>query len=156
MQGEALAAAVPGVTWQLGLGLLALGILSGMALAYARSTVYTITNRRLVIRFGVAVPMMINIPWDTVASAGLRECADGTGDIALALVPEKRISYWTLWPNVRPWRYSGVQPMIRGVSDPATVAALLAQIVTGESWETGRSPVRDAGPVRTGSMAAAS
>ena len=134
-QGASLAATLPSVTWQVSLGLVALAILSVMALAYARTTVYTITNQRLVIRFGVAVPMMINIPWDAVASAGLRKCSDGTGDIALTLVPEKRMSYLTLWPNVRPWHYGRVQPMIRGVSEPTAVAAKLARVVTGDTWQ---------------------
>jgi hypothetical protein len=156
VQGETLATALLGAGWQLSLGLVALGILSVMALAYARTTVYTITNRRLVIRFGVAVPMMINIPWDSVSSAGLRQCSDGTGDIALTLYPEKRMSYLTLWPNVRPWHYGRVQPMIRGVEDPKAVAAMLAKIVTGETWQQERQSAPAASHVPARGMAAAS
>lgn len=153
-QGETLAAVLPGVAWQLSLGLAALAILSVMALAYARTTVYTITNQRLVIRFGVAVPMMINIPWASVAAADLRRCADGSGDIALTLVPEKRMSYLTLWPNVRPWHYGRVQPMIRGVSNPTAVASKLARVVTGETWQ--QPAAERAAPLSDRGMAAAS
>ena len=34
-----------------------------IAWLYARTTVYTITNRRVVMRFGVALPMTLNLPF---------------------------------------------------------------------------------------------
>ena len=110
-----------------------------MALAYARSTVYTITNQRLVMRGGVAIPMMINIPWDRVQAANLRLCRDGTGDIALQLVADRRVAYWALWPNARPWHFGNVQPMLRGVESPESVADALARTVTGDNWVSAAS-----------------
>ena len=133
-QGADPAGLVSSVLWQLSLAAVALGILSLMALAYARSTVYTITNQRLVMRGGVAIPMMINIPWDRVQAANLRLCRDGTGDIALQLVADRRVAYWALWPNARPWHFGNVQPMLRGVESPESVADALARTVTGDNW----------------------
>ncbi len=134
LQGAEVAALLGSVAWQLGLTCVALGILSLMAFAYARSTVYTVTTRRLVIRGGVAVPMMINIPWESVQSASLRQCRDGTGDIAFQMISGTRMAHWALWPNVRPWHLSKVQPMLRGIEEPDAVARALARTVTGENW----------------------
>mgnify|MGYP001823060630 CR=1 FL=1 len=143
LQGVQAGAALLGAGWQLGLGALALGILSLMAYLYARATIYTLTDRRLVMRIGVAVPMMINIPWETIESADLRDFGDGTGDIALTPVPGKRLSWWALWPNVRPWRYARVQPMLRGIPDAQEVARLLAGAVAATARSEGST-------VRTG------
>jgi hypothetical protein len=137
LQGERAGAALLSTGWQLGLGALALGILSLLAYLYARATIYTLTDRRLVMRIGVAVPMMINIPWETIESADLRDFGDGTGDIALTPIPGKRLSYWALWPNVRPWRYARVQPMLRGIPDAQEVAGLLAGAVAATAQEEG-------------------
>lgn len=129
LSGDGLDAALFSASWQLGLAGATLAILSLMAYLYARSTVYTLTNRRLVIRFGVAVPMMINIPLDTVESAAQRELGNGIGEIVLTLMPGAKVSYWALWPNARPWHYSSVKPMMRCIPQVQDVATRLAGIV---------------------------
>lgn len=129
LSGASVDVALLSASWQLGLAAVTLGILTLMACLYARSTVYTLTNRRLVIRFGVAVPMMINIPLDTVESAALRELDESSGEIALTLIPGTKMSYWALWPNARPWHYSRVKPMLRCIPQAQSVAASLAAIV---------------------------
>ncbi len=138
LAGATLGSALVSVSWQLGLAGATIAILSLMACLYARSTVYTLTDRRLVLRFGVAVPMMINIPLDSVESAALREFGDGSGDIALTPVPGTRISYWALWPNARPWHFSRVKPMLRCVPQAQSVAARLAGLVAPDGVETAR------------------
>jgi hypothetical protein len=120
---------VTGVLWTLAMGTLALGILYLLAYIYARTTVYTLTNRRLVLRFGVALPMMINLPLEKLEAADLVEYGRGTGDIALTLAPGERISYWALWPNARPWHWSRVKPMLRALPAAAEAAELLAREV---------------------------
>jgi hypothetical protein len=91
-------------------------------------------------RFGVAIPMMVNIPLDSVESASLREFGDGSGDIALTPMPGVKMSYWTLWPNARPWHYSRVKPMLRCIPQAQSVAARLAAIAAPDSAATARSP----------------
>lgn len=127
--GRPLAEALQGTLWQGGLALAGVGILWLLAWLYARSTVYTVTNRRIVIRFGVAIPLMINIPLDKVESADLQQYDDGRGNILLHTRSEARISYWSLWPHVRSWHFAEVQPMLRGIENPAAVAATLAAAV---------------------------
>jgi hypothetical protein len=122
-----------GAGWQLGLGLLAMGILAVLARAYARTTVYTLTDKRLVMRFGVALPMMVNLPLEIVTSADLRGFKDGSGDIILTVDPKKKMSYMMLWPNLRSWRFSPVQPALRSLADAQSVAAALASVVDASS-----------------------
>jgi len=128
--GQTLAEAVRAGTWQIGLGLTAIAILAALALAYARATVYTLTDKRLVIRFGVAMPMMVNIPLDIIESADLRRYANGSGDILLSVNQRQNLSYFMLWPNVRSWKFRPVQPALRSLRDVDAVAASLAGIVS--------------------------
>jgi hypothetical protein len=104
----------------------AVGILAFMGWLYARMTVYSITNRRLVIRSGVALPVTMNIPFRTISGAALSEHPHGTGDISVALTDENRIAYLMLWPNARPWWVKHAQPMLRAVPDAKRVATILA------------------------------
>ena len=55
---------------------LAIGIALVFAWASARTTVYTITNRRVVMRFGIALPMTLNLPF-TLIALGRGEAACG-------------------------------------------------------------------------------
>jgi hypothetical protein len=104
-----------------------IGLLGLLAWLFARTTVYTITSRRVVIRFGVALPMSVNIPFAQVGSAGLMAWPDGTGDIPLQLTGQGRIAYLHLWPNVRRWRFTRPEPMLRNVPDAERVAGILAR-----------------------------
>lgn len=102
-----------------------IGLLALFAWLIGRTTVYTITNRRIVMRFGIALPMSVNIPFAIVGSAALRPYADGTGDIPLALTGDRKMPYILLWPHARPWRLSRVEPMLRTVPEAAHVAQVL-------------------------------
>lgn len=126
--GSALSALL-GSSWMLGMGLAAIAILTVLAWAYARSTVYTLTNKRLVIRSGVAVPMMVNIPLSTVEAADMREFKDGSGDIILSLDASKRLSYMMIWPNVRSWKFKPVLPALRSLANVKGVAEALGSVV---------------------------
>lgn len=108
-------------------GGLALGILGALAWLFARSTVYTLTNKRVAMRYGVALPMTINIPLRCVDSAGLRVYPNGTGDIPFQLKGPDRFAYLHLWPNARPWRYSKAEPMIRAIPNVEEAAQVIAR-----------------------------
>jgi len=125
-EGGTLVTMVTSAAWLSLGGGLALGVLGGLAWLFARTTVYTLTNKRIAMRYGVALPMTINIPLRCVDSAGLRVYPKGTGDIPFQLKGPDRFAYLHLWPNARPWRYSRAEPMIRavpGVEDAASVIA---------------------------------
>ena len=121
--GEALLHAVPLVL----LGLLGSGIIYLIAWAQARSTIYTLTNKRVAMRIGVALTMTLNLPYVCIGTAQLRPGARGTGTIAFELIGGSRLSYLMTWPHVRPWRFARTQPALRCIPDAAKVAAMFAE-----------------------------
>jgi hypothetical protein len=114
------------------LGCLAVAILSLIAWGYARSTVYTLTDKRLVIRSGIALPATINLPFTRIDGASLKLFSDGTGDIPLAPTEADRVPAVLLWPHMRPWRLRRPEPMLRSVPDAVHVAALLTTALKGQ------------------------
>lgn len=124
-RGEPLTTALPGIVTTLALGAVALGILVALAWATAHVTIYTLTERRLLIRFGIALQITLHLPLGEIVAAGLRLDVDGTGDIPLELREARGVGYAVLWPHVRPWRFRDPEPMLRAVPDAARVAARL-------------------------------
>jgi len=108
-------------------GVIGVALLHLLAWATARSTIYTLTDRRIVLRIGIALPKCINLPLAIIGNVDLRQRMAGTGDLAIKLTSEQRLGYVALWPHSRPWQYSEPQPMLRAVPDIAAVATLLAR-----------------------------
>lgn len=110
---------------------LLVALIWGFALLVGRTTRYTITSRRIVMRIGVALPMTLNLPFAIIESADLRLRSDGTGDLPISLSGRGRIGYIHLWPHARPWHLSHPQPMLRCVPEAGQVAAVLARALGG-------------------------
>ncbi len=108
------------------ISLFALGLLALLAWLCSRTSVYTITSKRVVMRIGVALPTAINIPFAVIGAAGLRANGNGSGDISLMLNSEERLAWSNFWPHVRPWQLTRPQPMLRCISDVHAVADILA------------------------------
>ena len=104
-----------------------LAILHALAWLVERTTVYTVTSARTVMRIGVALPKTIDIPHGIVEGVDLRERADGRGDIALDLGAHSKVAYALLWPHAQPWHLRDPRPMLRGVPDAARIGALIAR-----------------------------
>lgn len=128
-------------------------LLSLFAVLVARTTVYTITNRRVVLRIGVALQKCINLPFGVIGSAEIRPLPAGHGDIVLVPNAAHRLGYAMLWPHARPMRLSRPQPMLRALPDAAKVAEILARAcqavvpITNAEAPVGRplaNPVREA------------
>ncbi len=124
-----------GVARNAGLAAALLGLVALYGWLVARSTIYTLTDRRLVVRFGVALPMTINVPFAKVDAASLRVFADGTGDLSLELRPDQRIAYLAMWPSVRPWRLKHAQPSLRGIPDAGRVAQILSRALAASAQQ---------------------
>jgi hypothetical protein len=138
-------------TWGLGLGVAACSLLILFAWLIGRSTVYTITSKRVVMRYGVALPMTVNYPFALVEGAGLRLHADGTGDIPLAMQKGSRLSYLVMWPHARPWRIGKPEPMMRSIPEADRVARLLARALAAAADQPATATVTATG---TGDLAA--
>jgi hypothetical protein len=131
--GNSTADTVVAALWLLLAAGMAIGILALFAWLVARSTRYTITDRRVVLRFGVAIPMAFNLPFRQIKAAGFRQHGDGSGDIPLKLMSSERISYVVLWPHARPWHFSAAEPMLRAIADPVRVAEILAGALAADA-----------------------
>lgn len=137
--------------WLLLVGAAGCGILAGLAYLYARSTVYTITTKRVVVRSGLALPVTLNLPYARIAGASLGVMRGGTGNIALTIAKPDRLAYLLLWPNTRPLHFLNPQPMLRAIPDAAATARLLAACLAGEPLpaETRARAVKGAGETQT-------
>lgn len=125
--GEAITSAL----WLIVPATSAIAVLAGLAWLFQRAACYTITTRRVLFQFGVALPMTMNIPLGKIAGAALKTYRDQSGNIPLRLNDSSRVSYLLLWPHIRPWRLRMTEPMLNSIPDAAGVAAKLAEALTG-------------------------
>lgn len=109
------------------LGVAAVAILYGLAWLSVRTTLYILTDTRLIMRIGMAIEARINIPLKHVTSANLKPRGGNHGDIALQVGGERLLGYWLLWPHARPWRFARPEPMLRAIPDAENVARMLAE-----------------------------
>lgn len=111
------------------LGLIVCALLLIVAIMQAKSTVYTITNKRVAMRIGAALTMTLNLPFRKIANASLGLRKDGHGSIALELMEDDgaRLSYIMTWPHVRPWHLKQTQPALRCIPEARRVAAILSE-----------------------------
>ncbi len=123
------------------LALIALGLLTLMAWLSARTTIYTLTNKRVVMRIGIVLTVSFNLPLRWLAAAHLKAGNDGCGDIALELKGADRIGYLHLWPHARPWQVSQPQPSLRCLRDANAVGELLRG-----AWRARLAEVGDIAP----------
>lgn len=126
--GEAVTSAL----WLIVPAISSIAVLAGLAWLFRRAACYTITSKRILFQFGVALPMTMNIPLGKIANAALKTYRDGSGDIPLRLSDSDRVSYLLLWPHIRPWRLRVSEPMLNSIPDAAGVAAKLAEALTGQ------------------------
>jgi hypothetical protein len=115
----------------------ALALLLGTAWMSARNTLYTLTNKRVVMRIGIVLTLTFNLPFKRIVGASLKPQGKGTGDIALALHPEDRIGWVHLWPHQRAWYVTQPQPTLRCVPESQQVGELLLNLWRAQS--TGQS-----------------
>jgi hypothetical protein len=151
--GEAPLGALGSAALVTPIALAALAMLCLLAWLNSRTTVYTITNRRVVMRFGAALPKAINIPFGIIEGAALKPLEKGAGDLALSLKAPNKIAFLQLWPHVRPWKVAAPQPTFRAIPNAEAAASILASAMkTSVPIETARAeaPAREVG--RAGSL----
>lgn len=132
-------AAGSAIFWSLLAGGIATAILFVMAWATAKTTVYTITNRRVGMRIGVALTLTLNLPHQWIDSADLRLRKHGAGDIALKMKGDTKLSYLVLWPHAQPWKLNPSVPMLRGLENAPAVAAILGEAAQARIAEVGET-----------------
>lgn len=130
----------------------ALAIVAALAWMTARATIYTVTNRRIIIRCGVVITLAINVPFETIQSVDYRPFRDGTGDFPLSVTGVEGIGYWLLWPHVRPWHFGArCEPMLRSVPEAAEVGQIISDaLATPRSRRAASAAVLDEPELPTG------
>ncbi len=115
------------------LAAIVVGVVEYLARAVSRTTVYALTSKRLVLKIGVVLPMTINLPLRLLQDAGVARFRDGTGQIALTLVPGDRLAYIALWPHCKVFKLNQPSPVLRGLTEPDRVAALLRDAILADA-----------------------
>lgn len=153
MATGSVAAGTVSAAWALTLAVPVLGFLALYARMVARSTRYTVTTRRVVLRIGVALPMTVTIPVDLIETVNLRAEPDGSGDVTLGVLPDRRLSYTVLWPHARPWRFSRPEAALRSVPQAEAVAGVIASMLARQAGqaEISAEPVAEAPAARSAS-----
>jgi hypothetical protein len=131
------------IKWITPLAVISLTSLWILAYLTARTTVYTLTNKRVVMRLGIVLTVTFNLPLKQVASADVRLLDGGFGDITLALQGSDRIAWIHLWPSVRPWRISKPEPTLRAIPNVQEVAVQLRDAWTQKTGFAAH-PISDA------------
>ncbi len=119
------------------IGSAALALLALLAWASARTALFVITSRRVVMKIGIALQVFYNLPFTQIENAALRVDADGAGDIALRLMPGERIGYLHLWPFARPFRYAQPEPSLRGLPKAQEVGDILGRALVAAARARG-------------------
>lgn len=144
------------------LGAVAIGTLWLVARLTARATTYAVTDRRVVLRIGVALPKVVNLPLEELTGAADRRYRDGTGDVAfLPAEGAAGVPFMILWPHARAWRFSPAQPAMRALPDADAAVTVLREAL-GRTVHAGSRDAAAAPPdriavsttVRDGRMAA--
>ncbi len=133
------------------LATVALGLLALTAWFSAKTTVYTLTDRRILMRIGIVLTLTFNLPLRKLAAAAIRPQAGGHGDIALTLSGSDRIAWLNLWPHARPWLLKQPQPSLRCVSGAQKVGELILQAWSAQNTDAMAivgTPAQTPAPVR--------
>lgn len=132
-------AVLQALAWSVPPALGVIGMLALVAWLYAITSVYTITNKRVVIQSGLAFQTTVNLPFSKINSADLATFKDGTGDIEL-LMGGPRLLYSMIWPNVRWLKLKRPIPMMRALPEPQLAADTLGSALAAD--QPAESPVK--------------
>jgi hypothetical protein len=130
---QALASILIGAAFIAALGAAAIATLAGLAYLNARSALYSITNRRMLLRQGIAVPLTLNIPLHYIEAAGVCQFNDGTGDIAMKIGHAQRVAFLINWPHLKPGRFTRPEPSFRALDNAPEAARILSEALAAES-----------------------
>lgn len=154
-QGGGLVQVGGGLVISAVIGLVCLGLLWLIGRAAARATIYTITDRRIVFRVGIALPMVINVPFSVIGSVARAARPDGTEDVELTIVKPALISWIALWPHVRFGSILNPRPVLRALPQGAGAAQLLARALAGQAGTAVQPVAASPGSAQSGAAAIA-
>ena len=125
------ASLVPILVFYLLIWFLASSLLYLLAHFQRASTIYTVTNKRIVLKIGAALPISYNIPFKQISSVDLKSYGV-KGSIAISLLGDNKISYLSCWPHVRPWHFSKPCPSLLFLDNIEEVSQIIKKAMEDE------------------------
>ncbi len=117
------------LAWMAVVAVVGTGLILAWAATIRATTTYAITSRRVVLRIGIALPVVLNLPLDRIASVDLRKWGGEEGDVLMTPAAGDRFGWLLLWPHVRPWNLRDPLPALRAIPQAGEVGRLLADAV---------------------------
>jgi hypothetical protein len=133
LNGEAIQDAIRNVPYLALMAVVACGILLGLAYATAKTTLYTLTSKRLLLKIGIALPAYINLPLKHIDAASVADTGKGCGTICFRTAGDTRLAYLLLWPHARAWHVTKPQPALRDIPNVEVVAMKIAAALGGKA-----------------------
>jgi hypothetical protein len=93
----------------------------------AKATLYTITNKRVVMRIGAALTITLNLPFTKIDNAAVAKKRGDFGNIAFETSGSTKFSYFVLWPHARSWHFGKPQPTLRCIPEIEKVSSILGE-----------------------------
>jgi len=121
--GTSISASIPFLFVAAFVGLL----LCGVGYIQAKETLYTITNRRVVMRIGAALTLTLNLPFTKIDNAAVAKKRGGFGNIALETSGDTKFSFFVLWPHARSWYFGKPQPTLKCIPDIEKVSSIFGE-----------------------------
>ena len=110
-------------------GILTSFILMALAKIQSQSSVYIITENRVIIKSGAALSFLISMPFKKIKAVNLQKRKGSLGTISFELNSGKRVPYISCWPSVRPWRFKKTEPAFSCIENVDDVATILRKSV---------------------------
>jgi len=110
-------------------GILTSFILMALAKIQSQSSVYIITENRVIIKSGAALSFLISMPFKKIKAVNLQKRKGSLGTISFELNSGKRVPYISCWPSVRPWRFKKTEPAFSCIENVDEVATILRKSV---------------------------
>ena len=110
-------------------GILTSCILMALAKIQSQSSLYIITENRVIIKSGAALSFLISMPFKKIKAVNLQKRKGSLGTISFELNSGKRVPYISCWPSVRPWRFKNTEPAFSCIENVDEVATILRKSV---------------------------
>ena len=109
-------------------GIIASVILFLLAYFAAQHTCYVITEKRLVIRTGIALVFLLNVPLKNVISIDKQSLFRGYGNLSFKPQSKKRIPYSSCWPSVRGSSFLKPIPTFRSIANIEEIGRIVGEM----------------------------
>jgi hypothetical protein len=130
MQGRGTGALAADLAWLGVVALLGSALLFGLAAAIRKSTTYALTDKRVVVRLGVAFPSVLNLPLHRIDAVDFRSTGRESGEVVLTPSGTDRVGWFYLWPHAQPWNLRDPKPALRALPAAEEVGRRIATEVT--------------------------